>query len=343
MLLAAVIFCAGCASSDQEEAVAVNMTENATVNVSESVEASSQDGGSSLGIILGGDVRDKDPDELREYLDMFCNEGEGPGWVFVEAEEAEEMDNIKMRVDVAHEKGFRVLLVPTTDWENFDEKSFVNFANGLSQECPSEAYLVGYNANVYFRPCDFVSVVSDCSEKIRTNDPDALIIVGGLSCGVRAEQSPERYVQDLYQCGLGDFDAISVNPDTYPELPSDADQNNWDSLGAVQRVMADNGDGSKEIWGTGFDVPTRGTGLEREVDARFISRDKDFMSEKAQAEIWKDAIDQWKKTKSHGVFFFPCSGSDCSFGMLRPDGSGKPSYQIVMGAGGDRQDACSVC
>ena len=65
---------------------------------------------------------------------------------------------------------------------------------------------------------------------------------------------------DLGQPGAGpSLDAVAVHPYSYPALPRDpstASWNTYERLPLLHDVMADHGDGAKQIWLTEFGAPT---------------------------------------------------------------------------------------
>lgn len=108
---------------------------------------------------------------------------------------------------------------------------------------------------------------------IRSVDPNALILTGGLTRGTDKRDgtriSQTTYLAKLYANGTAQLaDAIAIHPYSFPWLPTQSDPalvGGFDDLPALHRLMTRYGDGDKQIWVTEFGAPT-GTGSEAVSD-----------------------------------------------------------------------------
>ncbi|MFF5291487.1 hypothetical protein [Paractinoplanes globisporus] len=133
---------------------------------------------------------------------------------------------------------------------------------------------------------------------------------------------PLKFLTDAYANGArGLFDALAWHPYTGADWP--AISRNMNSLPAsLAAVMAANGDGAKKIWATEFGQATGGTYP---------------WSEQDQAKLVTAALTTWYSKPFAGPLFWYSardSGNSTTdreqhFGLLRNDGSQKPSYPVL--------------
>lgn len=155
--------------------------------------------------------------------------------------------------------------------------------------------------------------------------PDATVLAGALSPNT-GEDAPAAFLQQMYAAGVaGSMDAVSTHPYSYPDLPSGSKSYNaFYQLREVHAVMAENGDGAKQIWLTEFGAPT-GSG-------------KKAVTERRQAAIIADGLTTARSLNYIGpVFIYELRDGDTgssdtedNFGMLRTNHTRKPAYGVVV-------------
>ena len=163
---------------------------------------------------------------------------------------------------------------------------------------------------------------------IKQADPSATVVTGGLSPAVSngTNIAPLSFLESVYaDGGGGSFDAVGYHPYSYPYAPMyAASWNTFYETPAVHALMAANGDGAKQIWGTEVGFPT-GTS-------------SNAVSPSAQATNIAAAITQWTSWAFHGPIIFYTvrdSGTDLSdvdqnMGMLDHSGAPKPVFAAVQ-------------
>ncbi len=159
---------------------------------------------------------------------------------------------------------------------------------------------------------------------IRTADPHATLLIGGLSPTYDAptpDVDPSTYLEQLYDDGAAQLaDAIAVHPYTFPSMPMDRTQRTtggFPDLPALHDLMVRHGDGDKKVWITEYGAPT-GTG-------------PSAVSERDQAAILlraRQTVDTWDWAGPLIYYELVDGGTDPAdieqnFGVLRADGSFK--------------------
>jgi len=195
-------------------------------------------------------------------------------------------------------------------------------------------------------PAAYAELVKKAYVAIKTQDPSAIVIAGSLNSRERGDGniSSTDFMAQFYAAGAKNyFDAVSIHPYCFPTMPSSG--LSWTGWAAIQSavpsvrsVMADNGDGAKQIWLTEFGAPTGGPGNAEasNTDTDFDSN-PDHVTEALQAQMLGDAITDYKKMSPVGPLFFYSYQDDGVtsdtvenfFGLLRYDGSAKPAYNAV--------------
>lgn len=179
--------------------------------------------------------------------------------------------------------------------------------------------------------------------QIKTANPKAFVLSGGLASvgDSNKNMSPLTFVKKLYVNEYqGYFDAVALHPYTYPALPSyKAWWNRWQQIVPIHQLMVTNGDEEKKIWITEFGVPTGGPG--KAYFANQLNEFRygvDFMYENSQRYLMTDATNFYRQHIDWMGPFFWYSLKDSSnerstsenfFGLLRYDGSKKPSYDLL--------------
>ncbi len=195
-------------------------------------------------------------------------------------------------------------------------------------------------------PKYYVRLLKASYTKMHVADPKVTVIAGALAVvsTKTGSFSPREFLEKIYEYGGGPyFDAISFHPYTFPLTPSDyKDTNAWSQIAgtdwSLRSIMAKNGDSDKKIWLTEFGAPTGGPGTVADVSGgKYIWNTPDHVTEKYQAEIFESAIKEVKKTTWNGPLFLYSykdlgtsqNTKENHFGILRYDGTKKPSYYVI--------------
>lgn len=175
----------------------------------------------------------------------------------------------------------------------------------------------------------YVEMLSAASTAIRSVEPSATIVTGGLAPAgdTGGWISPLTFVEQLYSIGdRAQWDAVGMHPYTYPYLPNDPASAGWNAFQRMQlmhNVMAANGDGAKRIWMTEFGAPT--------------STNEVGVSTSAQSQAISKAVGDMRTTSYLGPLFIHSlrdSGTDPqdveqNFGLLRDNWSQKPAFRTL--------------
>ena len=188
------------------------------------------------------------------------------------------------------------------------------------------------NMSMFWAPspnaAHYTALIREAHGRMKSADPGAYVLAGATSPadtdGTRIDEVA--FISAVYaNGGRGHFDGWSHHP--YTVDPSFAHPQNawWQMAGAspsIRSVMAANGDGAKQLWGTEFGPPTSGA--------------PNAMSEPAQAAQITEAYTTWNAYGWSGPLFVytqrdkrPYGASTDSFnyyGMLRNDFSPKPVW-----------------
>jgi hypothetical protein len=177
----------------------------------------------------------------------------------------------------------------------------------------------------FWRPAprldQYATMLEQASAAIMAVDPTAIVLTGGTSPTETTSDSisPVDFLRGLYANGAGrSFDAVAVHPYTYPAFPSDSEPSSaWSQLDrttpSLRSVMVDHGDGSKKIWVTEFGAPTSDTGVTDAQQAAMITQAYAIF----RSEPWAGPL---------FVYSYSDQGDEDRFGLLRDDGSRKPSW-----------------
>jgi hypothetical protein len=170
----------------------------------------------------------------------------------------------------------------------------------------------------YLKPC-----VAGVRRAAKELGKPATVLFGSLApTDWTGGTDPVRFLMDAYDSGAGGlFDALAWHPYTGADQP--AVSRNMNSLPtALAGIMAAHGDGTKKIWATEFGQATGGAYP---------------ISESDQAALVTTAMRTWyAKAFAGPLFWYAARDSGTSatdreqhFGVLRNDGSQKPSYPIL--------------
>jgi Beta-galactosidase len=178
-------------------------------------------------------------------------------------------------------------------------------------------------------PTLYTSMLKDAYAAIKSVDPGATVISGGLSPAANTGTTiaPITFLQDMYADGAeGSFDALGDHAYSYPALP-DAYET-WSGFSqmdqtspSLRSVMTANGDAGKQIWVTEVGAPSAGS---------------NGIGTAAQAQEVTEAVQSAKSTPWIGEMFFytyeDASSNPDYFGLLNAGGSPKPAWSALAAA-----------
>jgi hypothetical protein len=148
------------------------------------------------------------------------------------------------------------------------------------------------------------------------------VVLGSVVPGGTGPADPVRFLADVYRAGGGPlFDTASVHPYTRPLAPAASDHLDG-FVERVYEVMRAHGDAGKKIWATEYGYPTAGP---------------HSTSEQRLATYVDTAVDLWYSHPFAGPLFWYSArdtGTDRGddeqhFGLLRHDGSAKPTFPAL--------------
>lgn len=252
----------------------------------------------------------------------------------------------------ALQRGLRVigLLVDTPRWASVagcDEQfcaprsadEFATFARAVVHRYGPQGVRVWQvwnepNKSVAWKPKPnldaYAQLLIRTSAEIKAVDRDATVLTGGTAPAADtpdgSDIAPVTFVRGLYARGAKNaFDAVAHHPYAfqYP-LDTDAPWNAWKTTEWIHQVMAANGDGHKQVWGTEVGAPT-GT------DPGFA------VSEAQQAAVINEQLRAWSRWPFTGpllVFSMRDTGDDprvwvLNMGLVRRDFSAKPALATL--------------
>jgi hypothetical protein len=181
-------------------------------------------------------------------------------------------------------------------------------------------------------PAAYTRLIQVAYPAIKRADPKAYVLAGATApgdVGLADDIAAPEFVSAMYANGAhGFFDGLSHHPYTAPASPVDSvpDARGWQWLytsccnatANLRDLMVSNGDADKQIWVTEFGAETD-PGFSRSVN------------EEQQAAIARDALQLWANYPWAGPFFWFSlrdAGGAESYGLLRQDGSRKPSWHV---------------
>lgn len=193
-------------------------------------------------------------------------------------------------------------------------------------------------------PVAYTQLLRAAYPVIKSVDPNAKVLTGGTAPAYTDGTNywPADWVAAIYaNGGKGYFNAIAHHPYCFPAMPGDPEpwsswyltyasqpryeyQGNHGGGPSIRKVMKDNGDGLKKIWGTEFGAPTNGPG---------------YINEAEQAETIRRGYSLWENYDWAGPLFvyeardYGTNPDDREnfFGLLRYDFSQKPAYSVYKG------------
>lgn len=108
-------------------------------------------------------------------------------------------------------------------------------------------------------PSAYTAILKASYTAIKAADPSAFVLMAGLCPPDDTADLPYTYLTAMYAAGAkGYFDAMNDHPYSYPDTPLQTSDswNPWSYLPQLHTIMANNGDGNKQIWLTEFGCPT---------------------------------------------------------------------------------------
>lgn len=194
-------------------------------------------------------------------------------------------------------------------------------------------------------PNYYTTMMIQAYTAIKSVDPGMLVMSGGLSPGNSINFTTAMYAMG----GKNYFDVEAFHPYSYPKPPSATTvSSGWNLMGVtpnsnVRAIMATNGDSAKPTWITEVGAASGGPGAEAscaDAVANNYPTGTDHVDECLQARIDSEAITVGRTYPWVGVIFlytYQDSGTSTAsrenfFGLLRYDGSHKPSYDAVKQA-----------
>jgi polysaccharide biosynthesis protein PslG len=178
----------------------------------------------------------------------------------------------------------------------------------------------------FWKPCPDVARYAELLKggyaAVKAADPLAVVVSGGLSPAVDngCNVSPRTFLKGLYAHGAaGSFDALGHHPYSFPADPGDPQAwSAWHQMAAtspsLRSIMAEHGDGRKQIWAT-------------EWGAKVGSVD-----EEAQARALARAYALFRSYSWAGPLFVYSYRDEDSFGLVRGDWSRRPAWYAFRSA-----------
>lgn len=188
-------------------------------------------------------------------------------------------------------------------------------------------------------PANYAEMLKQAYPAIKKVQPTALVITGGLGPGPNSGGSmePLTFWKAMYAAGAhGYFDAIASHPYSFPDMPwQQASWNPFVHLPEVHSLMVANGDGQKYIWLTEYGAPTNYTDpTSYEKECLAADAGQTIVTEANQNSECSGAFLAIKRDLPYvaALFWFNWQDSkyDGTFGLLRADGTEKPSYSTYQ-------------
>jgi hypothetical protein len=213
-------------------------------------------------------------------------------------------------------------------WEIWNEPNIVNFW----QPAPN--------------PGQYTKLLSDAYVAIKQQDPDAVVLVGGLTGSATDDEGSSymdarTFLNDLYADNAKNyFDGVAYHPYTSLELPNVASPTNgWYKMSystpSIRSIMVANGDKNKDVWITEFGAPTNGPGaVATNLNSNNLPANVDHVTPMEQAQIAQAALNSLKSDnwiEDLDWYTYMDSGTDTSstgdfYGLVDFYGNFKPSY-----------------
>lgn len=174
-------------------------------------------------------------------------------------------------------------------------------------------------------PTEYAAMLEYAYEGFKAGDPDTPVVFGGPSF------VDDKWVNRALTAGAsGNYDIMGVHPymgvaDEAPGLPDKGDKWRLNHLPALLEVMADHGDGDKDVWFTEFgwqvnprgkDAPNWKRGVTQRVQAQYLAETLELVRstypEVTRVYWYGDRVDTPRDTNT-------------GYGLVYPDGSVVPA------------------
>jgi arabinogalactan endo-1,4-beta-galactosidase len=192
----------------------------------------------------------------------------------------------------------------------------------------------------------YAELLKQTSVAIKAQDPTAFIVLSGTGpAATNGEDiSPLDFLEQFYQLGTKSyFDAVGFHPYSFPVPPTyNENWNAWNQISGTTRsmrsIMAANGDASKPIWLTEYGAPTGGPGIMASKSNYHLDDAPTHVTEELQSIMMTEAITAVSQSAGFGPMFWysyidqgtSSSDNENFFGILRADGSKKPTYTTLQ-------------
>jgi len=322
--------------------------------------------GGRFGMAEGGQLQHLSATELASYLDDYKKLGvqwvrTDIDWLRVQAAGQTNWDwaAYDQVVDAITVRGMQVvgILAYPPDWaksdgctNNYDcrprnPSDFAAFAQAAANRYKPKGVHVWEVWNEpnggRFTPAQYAELLRATYPAVKTADPQAQVLAGGSMPAATSDNdySPVDFLQGMYVAGSkGYFDALTHHPycwgggDAFDCPTAFADWSAWSQIEetnpSLRSTMVANGDGDKKIWLTEMGAPVQGNA--------------GHVSEANQAKEVTDAYNLVKTKAWAGPLFwysYKDTGADPTnsehwFGLLRSDGTQRPSYAAYKAASG---------
>ena len=185
-------------------------------------------------------------------------------------------------------------------------------------------------------PSDYMALLQTASARLRTADPNALIVSAGLAPtnDHTAQALDDRdFLRAMYAAGArGAFDVLAAHPYGFAQPPDDPrnahNSLNFWRLQDLRDIMIANGDAAKPIWITEFGYPTEisiasaSSRVNENQQAQWLARAYEI----ARAQMpFVDLFTVWNLTRAAVA-----PQDQAGFSLLRADGTFKPAYATVQ-------------
>lgn len=258
-------------------------------------------------------------------------------------------------VDAAEERGIAVLgaVTSTPTWASDvqnsaygaprDPQDFGNFMGALASRYgagtgdPETARISAYEiwnepqSFVFWSPrpdpAAYTEILKAGYDAVKAVDPTGTVVGGVVTAGLSwggVNINPVEFVEGMYAAGAaGHFDALSYHPYNYDWKFGDGAGNAISAVGqleAMQALMAQYGDGEKDVWTSEYGLPTS------------------YVSEAQQAEFIDDFMDTWSEHDGTGPMFIyslidrnsASTDVEDTWGLFRDDYTPKQAAAIVQ-------------
>ena len=208
------------------------------------------------------------------------------------------------------------------------------------------------NITVFWQPAPnptrYVTLLKATSAAIRSIDPGATLVSGGLSPSATTggNISPVDFLTAFCQQGGQQVvDAIGFHPYSFPVPPSyKADWNAWqqiaDTPSNLAGVLASHGAAGKKIWLTEYGAPTNGPGVGATSSDLKLGQSPDHVDEALQATLATDSVAMASKSTNIDALFWysyqdlgtNAGNTENFYGVRRFNGTPKPAYAALQQA-----------